>query len=71
MNRFHKFVAAAGLAIVVFGIVLAVNPHCAHGADMLSCHGVYGWEHPTHQLATDATIALGALIAGIVLLLLP
>lgn len=71
MNRFHKFIACAGLAVVVCGIVLAVNPHCARGAEMLTCHGVYGSPSPSHQLATDAAVGLGALIFGVVLLLLP
>ena len=56
-----------GLAIIL-GVFAAMVATQCHAAEMLSCHGVYGWEHPTHQLAMEALMGLIATLGAILFL---
>ena len=70
MNRFQKFVASAGLAIIVAGVVFACSPHPAHaGEAMLTCHGVDAATR--HMVAEGGLVGMTALVLGLALLLIP
>lgn len=56
-----------GLALLFGAFTFALVTQC-HAAEMLSCHGVYGWEHPSHQLAMDALVGLIATLGAMLFL---
>ena len=54
--------------VLVFGAMALALATQVYGAEMLSCHGVYGWQHPSHQLAMDALVGLIATLGAILFL---